>query len=329
MTETKAGPTTARATIAYDGPALANGAMDVRDLAPALLALGQLCQTANAAMNGDAATVSTFVRSDMKHGSFEVSIELAQIVEQAVQFLADNREQIKDAKTILEILGLIAGGTGATGYTVFKFVRWLRNRKPDQVEELQRGLIRVQIGEEVIEVSREVWDTTQDRSVRNALQEVTRPVQHAGIDTFETREPGTSNEILVSSEDVDAFMAPLADDTDAHDFLADSERVTVLEIIRPHFKAGHRWGLYDGQHQIGVEIKDQSFVSRVERGDYKFGSGDALKVKLRTRAWRDDSGALKSENIVSEVLDLLPAPTQQSLFDGPTASAQDADTDTD
>lgn len=320
MAEPTAKPATATATIAYDGPALASGAMDVRDLAPALLALGQLCQSTNAVLNGEAAAVNTYVRSDIRHGSFEVSIaiELAQAAQQAVQFLAENRDHIQDAKTLLEIIGLVGGG----GYSVFALVRWLRNRKPERVEELPSGIIRVQIGEDTVEVSREVWRTAQDRSVRNALQEVTRPVQRAGIDTFETRGPNNKGEVLASSENVDAFMAPLADDDDEHDFLADSERITVLEVRRPHFKAGHRWGLYDGQHQIGVEIKDQSFIGSVERGEVKFGSGDALKVKLRTRAWRDESGALKSENIVSEVLDVLPAPTQGRLFENPAPPKQ-------
>ncbi|GBQ72917.1 hypothetical protein AA15237_1478 [Komagataeibacter xylinus NBRC 15237] len=40
-------------TIAYDGPALRNHAMDVRALAPALLGFGTLFDAANAALNGD------------------------------------------------------------------------------------------------------------------------------------------------------------------------------------------------------------------------------------------------------------------------------------
>lgn len=41
----------------YDGPALSEHGMDVGDLAPALLALGDLIKRANATVNGDAAII--------------------------------------------------------------------------------------------------------------------------------------------------------------------------------------------------------------------------------------------------------------------------------
>lgn len=40
-------------SIAYDGPLLHDGGMDVRDLAPALLSAGQLFDAANAVLNGE------------------------------------------------------------------------------------------------------------------------------------------------------------------------------------------------------------------------------------------------------------------------------------
>jgi len=64
----------ASTTIAYNGPALAEGLMDVRDLAPALLAIGRMCQAANKSLNGDGIEVNAYVRSDMKAGSFTVTL---------------------------------------------------------------------------------------------------------------------------------------------------------------------------------------------------------------------------------------------------------------
>jgi hypothetical protein len=48
----------ARFQLSYDGPALRSGAMDVNELAPALLATADLFREANKQLNGDRAEVA-------------------------------------------------------------------------------------------------------------------------------------------------------------------------------------------------------------------------------------------------------------------------------
>jgi hypothetical protein len=76
-------------SVSYDGDALAQNTMDVRDLAPALLALGQSFERANSLFNGDRASVSLRIRAN-KPGSFEVVLFLQQLFEGATDVLSED-----------------------------------------------------------------------------------------------------------------------------------------------------------------------------------------------------------------------------------------------
>ena len=80
--------------------------MDVKDLAPALLALGALCEDANRLLNSDRAHVAVRVQA-VKPGSFHVSLDIWQ--ELKTIFTGDN---VETAESVLKLLGLIVGGGG-------------------------------------------------------------------------------------------------------------------------------------------------------------------------------------------------------------------------
>src|SRR5258705_10711277 len=102
----------------YDGPALSEHGMDVADLAPALLALGDLIKRANATVNGDAAKVNLIVQSDFEHKCFQVSLELVQSILSAIGALLTDEHALKNAQTIAGWLGL----AGNSGYGLFKYL---------------------------------------------------------------------------------------------------------------------------------------------------------------------------------------------------------------
>lgn len=88
-------------TVAYSG--IDSSRMDIRQLAPALLALGDLLVAANKVLNGNRATITVNVLP-FRNGSFGIFIEVVQSLLDSIKGLLD-ASPVKDALGILEALG--------------------------------------------------------------------------------------------------------------------------------------------------------------------------------------------------------------------------------
>lgn len=81
----------AKFQIIYDGPALTDSLMDVRDLAPALLALGDAIEEANFALNRKKSSISLKVNASFQSGCFGIEFDVIQgTLDQALSLFTDN-----------------------------------------------------------------------------------------------------------------------------------------------------------------------------------------------------------------------------------------------
>ena len=96
-------------SIVYDGEAVADGTIDTKDLAPALLAFAELIEEARSHVPDAPSDVSLRVRAGFERGSFEVTLELAHLYQQVVAMFSG--PEASAWSNLLQIIG-ISGGLG-------------------------------------------------------------------------------------------------------------------------------------------------------------------------------------------------------------------------
>lgn len=208
----------------YDGPALDDHGMDVADLAPALLALGELIKRANFAVNGDASKVNLIVQSDFEHKCFQVNLELVQSILSTIGSFLTDEHALKNAQTIASWLGLIGVPTTAVGLFTY-----LARRKGKEVESVtplptdqttisttdSHGTVAVKFkgdgdGNTVI-VNQNVYLLGEDPVVRDYAAKVVSPLKRQGIDTLQFNPQAPEKGVLITEPDADAIISGRAE----------------------------------------------------------------------------------------------------------------------
>lgn len=297
---------TAVAKIAFDGVAVRQGFMDVRDLAPALLDLGGLCERANEIINGDRAKLSVQVKSDFKTGSFEITLQLLQSLGSQIKDILFG-SHVQSAKYIAEWVGI----SGTAAVSVLKLYKWLRGKKlaPDATTVVDGG-VSVTINNANINntfiIDPRVLEIYNDPAARRRVEGSLRPLLSEGIDTFEVRE---NAEVLytVNKDEAREAAEAIDDDVDLPEEeppLVDSTYTIALQIRKIPFKDFNlTWNFSTGVQNISAVMKDQEFLEKHQAGETSFSVGDILTVQLRTRQWRSPTGDLRIAHEVLKVID--------------------------
>lgn len=295
--------------IVYDGTPLANGAMDVRDLAPALLSIGELCQEVNRQLYGSDTTISVRVKADFRKGSFGVDLEVVRsFIEQARSLLSS-----ADTKTVQALLEVIFGGGG-----ILAVLKWLRGRKDPATTTLENGNIKIEIsgsGNNHIEVKPEVYRLANEPKVRKYLDGVIQPLKKPGMTKIEVKRRNRTLQTVKKEEVAYLSVDPLEEEKVLEkEGVHEVTRTAYLEIVKPSFKEDNKWSFSDGSGGLmPAGIEDVEFLEKVNRHQYSFGKGDQLKVSLRTRTEKLPDGKYQAEHVIVKVLEVIPSP-QTDMF---------------
>jgi len=304
------------AVIRFDGPALRDHQMDVLELAPALLGLSELCKVANESLNGDAASVKVLVRADIEQKCFQLEFQLAQTVFETLVSIVD-QEHIRNAKEILEWLGIISGATSISLLTLFGIL----SRRPKTVDNsitVRSGgdTVIYQVNGERTVVSKEVDAIARDPRTLPALKRLMLPLMQPGYETLEFDSGKAKSPVYIDRDTAEAIISL---DEDQLDIERDGELVstitTALRVRKPVYEGNAKWGfLY--KRAIEARMADIRWLEDFQEGRVHVPVKSKLLVELQENVPIDDEGHQNGEATytVTKVKGVILPPEQASLF---------------
>jgi hypothetical protein len=195
--------------IIFRGSAVDDGEIDVRDLAPALLALGDVFQAASDVLNGD--RVKTVVRvKATEQACFEVDLSIAQTAKDAIASLltyaSENKDGIAAATELAELILKAGTGFAALSGGLFALLKFLKGRKADKIEK-RASEVHVHIGDNYFVTNNRTIELAENVSVREGARKFASVLNNTGIDSISIKPQGEPEEIY-TKHDLPSFELP-------------------------------------------------------------------------------------------------------------------------
>lgn len=275
-------------TVTFGGPTLSGGRIPVRDLAPALLALGELVADASVLIDPDReAAVLSIDAIEAGSPTVNLTLSIADQADRLTDLLAP------DAATVLdEIHDVVIGPHG-----LLQLTRQIRNRAITASESAdEAGFTRVTLeDDETLEARDQAVELYLDRGARRNATAVVRPLRHPDLETIELASP-TVAPTLITSLDAEAFELPAA----AEPACVESELEMLVDVAAPAFPSNNKWRLSNGTAgSFWATIGDGAFLNRVNAGE-PFRKGDSLRCLFKITR-RDTLLGPQTEHHVIEV----------------------------
>jgi hypothetical protein len=305
-----------RTTIRYDGPALGGHEMDVRDLAPALLALADIVQFANRKFNGQQADMRVLVNADVEQKCFMLDLSLVQsLLDQAKGFFG--QDDVKTAKDIADWIGIVGG----TSIGLFQFLRLIRRRgeggvRFDIIQESGSTTVTITGDGNTVVVPVQTYQLAQEKYVVDRAKEVMRPLEKPGYETLSFVERG--EEIFkVNNQEAAEIIATPAGELDRLPQESVSHIRGAVRIKSAQYEGTSKWSFLWNGRAIDAEMKAKaaSWVQDFQENRISAPPNTVLEVSMTETVKLDEQGLAigKAVYVVTEVHSVTPPPQQSQL----------------
>ena len=269
--------------VAYVGPALSDGRIDLRILSEALGGFAALTERSSSILYGQTYEHTAELASPLEVGSVVVPI---QIIAHDLR-AAENALLSPGVQALANLTSLLGLGVAPIAIGLF---RMFKQKKGTAIDPATDSSL-IQVIDIDIEIGRYI-KLYNDNDVRSSIRRTLRPLREAGIEEFQTRRNGNVIESVTKADLLAADEAQIDEIVGVEEKWLDIQKVALVRHLAWHFAA-------DGA-TFDAKIEDEELWNKVEAGE-RFGAGDRLKVLLRTTASRDRNGRLHVEHLITEV----------------------------
>ena len=305
-----------RSTIRYDGPALAGHAMDVQDLAPALLALADIVQIANRKFNAGSADIRVLVDADTEQKCFQLDLSLVQsFIDQAATFLG--QKDVATVKEIAEWIGLI-GGPSLGLFGLYKRIssggakaRGVTFRAGDTIGTT---IINIEGDSNTVIVSTQTAELARDPEIVRHVRTVVRPLEKDGYEDLAFIHNDQAVTTIDKEEAAAIISAPMVvEGQDEH--VTTSEIRGSVRIKSPQYEGNAKWSLLWGGRAISAEMP-LAWATDFQSNRISAAPNSVLDVSMTENVRLDAAGlALSAPTyVVGTVHAVTPPPIQMSLI---------------
>ena len=260
-------------------------------------------EESNLIINGGGTKINVNVHGSFKSGSFGIDLTVVQDIYQSIMEFFNS--QGIPASNLLALIGLKEVGQGLVG-----LIKWLKNRKIKKVDKISDDRVSIHItSDEKIEVDARVLDLYKSQRVRDALSKViSEPLSREGINEFRSVAEGTNQSVIVTKEEKEYFELPLIGD----ELLGENVTEAFLQVVSLSFKEDNKWRFSRGKSVFYAMIKDEEFLSKIDRNEVHFSKDDILRVRLQAKDYLSIKG-IRTEYIILKVIEHRNAAIQLPL----------------
>lgn len=301
--------------------------IDVFELAPTLLALGQLIQESNRILYPGGQEIAVNVKP-FREGSFIVDVVLfpASGIDQILDLVRHmSPHQIKELLITLGVIMGAAASAVAAVASVLVAIKELGHR-PKRIERLGPKEYRYSVDDKSITVNGRVHQLMQSPVIINNINNVyAKPLEREGITAVESylKDEPTARTVVVRTDaaNIKQFASEEIEATARETTKETTTEGVYLNPKRGSFDGdGASWSFHKGDKVITATVKDQIFLDKVAKGDIRPNHKDLMTVTLTEKQKIIGTQVKAPSYEIVKVNNYQPGPIQGTLF-GHLASA--------